>query len=68
MAGPSVAEQLLAAVESELRVRKCSRISLDTTAPLLSAIRFYEKNGFRRSGKIGDFFGMPLIEYVKDLS
>ncbi len=66
--GQGVAEQLLAAVESELRVRKCSRISLDTTAPLKSAIRFYEKNGFGRSGKVGDFFGMPLIEYVKDLS
>jgi GNAT superfamily N-acetyltransferase len=62
-----VAAQLLAAVEFELRGRGCLRISLDTTAPLETAIRFYEKKGFRRSGKIGDFFGMPLIEYVKDL-
>jgi ribosomal protein S18 acetylase RimI-like enzyme len=65
--GCGVAEQLLSAVESELRCTGCSRITLDTTAPLETAIRFYEKWGFRRSGKIGDFFGMPLIEYVKDL-
>jgi ribosomal protein S18 acetylase RimI-like enzyme len=66
--GCGVAEQLLIAVESELRGRKCSRISLDTTEPLVPAIRFYEKHGFRRSGKVGDFFGMPLIEYVRNLS
>jgi hypothetical protein len=28
---------------------------------------FYEKNGFRRTGKVTDFFGMPLIEYTKHL-
>ncbi|HTC94503.1 MAG TPA: hypothetical protein VK699_13775 [Terriglobales bacterium] len=32
------------------------------------AVKFYEKNGYRRSGKIADFFGMPLIEYLKSLS
>jgi len=26
-----------------------------------------EKHGYRRSGKITDFFGMPLPEYVKGL-
>jgi len=30
-------------------------------------MRFYERHGYRRSGKIGDFFGMALIEYVKVL-
>jgi len=28
---------------------------------------FYEKSGYRRSGKVGDFFGMPPFEYVKNL-
>ena len=37
--------------------------SLDTTEPLERAMRFYERNGFRRSGVVRDFFGMPLIEY-----
>jgi hypothetical protein len=35
--------------------------------PLEAAMRFYEKHGYHRSGKIGDFFGMPLIEYEKQL-
>ena len=65
--GVGVAAQLLAAAESELRSRNCRRITLDTTAPLERAIRFYEKHGYRRSGKVGDFFGMPLYEFVKNL-
>jgi len=32
-----------------------------------AAIRFYEKHGFRSSGKVSDFFGMPLYEYIKEL-
>jgi GNAT superfamily N-acetyltransferase len=66
--GCGVASRLLATVESLLRTGNCTRITLDTTAPLQRAIRFYERNGFRRSGRVGDFFGMPLYEYVKILS
>jgi len=62
-----VAQKLLGMVERELQDQGCSRVTLDTTAPLQRAIHFYEKNGYRRSGKVGDFFGMPLYEYVKDL-
>jgi len=65
--GAGVAAQLLQCVESELRNRKCSRVSLDTTAPLQRAMRFYERNGYQRSGKVTDFFGMTLIEYIKKL-
>lgn len=65
--GRGIAEALLARVESELREHKCSRLSLDTTAPLERAIRFYEKYGFHPSGVVSDFFGMPLYEYVKSL-
>ena len=65
--GHGIAEQLLNAVERELRKRQCTTISLDTTAPLERAIRFYEKRGFRASGRVVDFFGMPLYEYVKEL-
>jgi len=63
--GCSVAEQLLHTVEHRLRASGCKRISLDTTAPLQRAIRFYERNGFHPSGKVTGFFGMPLYEYVK---
>ena len=62
-----LADQLLERAEAEIARQNCSRITLDTTEPLQRAIRFYEQRGYRRSGKIGDFFGMPLIEYVKVL-
>jgi ribosomal protein S18 acetylase RimI-like enzyme len=66
--GSGVAAQLLKSAEAELRARGCAWISLDTTEPLIAAQRFYEKNGYQRSGKITDFFGMPLIEYIKTLT
>jgi GNAT superfamily N-acetyltransferase len=65
--GTGVATQLLETAESFLRQSRCTRVSLDTTAPLVRAIRFYERNGFRPSGRVTDFFGMPLFEYVKAL-
>lgn len=63
-----IAELLLRRAETEMRELHCSRITLDTTEPLQRAMRFYERHGYGRSGKIGDFFGMPLIEYVKELT
>ena len=65
--GVDVAGRLIRCVEAELRDRGCTRISLDATLPLHRAIRFYEKHGFRRSGRIRDFFGMELVEFVKTL-
>lgn len=66
--GAGVASRLLKTVESELRASGCQRITLDTTQPLQPAMRFYEKNGFHRSGRVTNFFGMPLLEYVKTLT
>ena len=63
--GKGIAESLLGAAESELRSLSCHRITLDTTAPLERAMRFYTKRGYRRSGTRGNFFGMPLFEYEK---
>ena len=65
--GAGVAAQLLLTVESDLRERNCSRVTLDTTEPLHRAMRFYERSGYRRSGKVSGFFGMTLIEYIKEL-
>jgi ribosomal protein S18 acetylase RimI-like enzyme len=65
--GRGVAEKLLRTAEGELLSQGCSRITLDTTEPLQRAVQFYEKHGYRRSGRITDFFGMPLHEYVKAL-
>jgi ribosomal protein S18 acetylase RimI-like enzyme len=66
--GVGVAGKLIQSVENELRNRGCTWISLDATLPLQRAMRFYEKEGFRKSGRISDFFGMEVVEYVKALS
>jgi ribosomal protein S18 acetylase RimI-like enzyme len=65
--GCHVANHLLEAIEGELTVAGCSFVTLDTTAPLARAIRFYERNGYVRSGTVSNFFGMPLFEYMKSL-
>ncbi len=65
--GTGAADALLSAAEDELRGAGCTRITLDTTLPLRRAMRFYEKHGYKRSGHVGDFYGMPLIEYAKKL-
>lgn len=62
-----VADRLLRRAEVELISRNCRRITLDTTEPLQRAMRFYERHSYRRSGRVQDFFGMPLIEYFKDI-
>jgi N-acetylglutamate synthase-like GNAT family acetyltransferase len=66
--GAGVASALLRVAENELRKNGCTFVTLDTTAPLKRATAFYEKHGFSASGKVSDFFGMPLYEYSKSLS
>jgi GNAT superfamily N-acetyltransferase len=58
-----VASRLLRRALDDLAVRGCHRATLDTTAPLTDAARFYESRGFSRTGTVRDFFGMPLYEY-----
>jgi len=65
--GRGVARMLLDAVERELAAQGVRRVTLDTTAPLQRAARFYEKCGYRWTGAISDFFGMPLAEFEKIL-
>lgn len=65
--GKDVARELLEVAERELRDKDCKRVTLDTTEPLQRAMRFYEKHGYRQSGRVSDFFGMPLHEYAKTL-
>jgi GNAT superfamily N-acetyltransferase len=66
--GLGLAAALLSAIETWLMDRGCRWVTLDTTLPLSAAIKFYEKSGYKRSGQVSDFFGMPLVEYVKELS
>lgn len=65
--GSAVAAELLADAESFLRSQGCRRITLDTTAPLARAIAFYVRLGYAPTGRVQDFYGMPLYEYAKDL-
>jgi len=65
--GAGLAAQLLQCAEAELSERSCAVVTLDTTQPLRRAMRFYERNGYKASGKVRDFFGMPLMEYAKKL-
>jgi GNAT superfamily N-acetyltransferase len=66
--GSGLAAALLTTVERWLKEHGCRRVTLDTTLPLQAAIKFYEKNGYKRSGRIADLFGMPLVDYAKDLA
>ena len=66
--GSEAAQRLLETAEVELRTRGCQRITLDTSEPLQRAISFYLKNGFKCTGAVSSFFGMPLYEYAKDLT
>jgi N-acetylglutamate synthase-like GNAT family acetyltransferase len=65
--GSGLSTSLLKTAEDELSKAGCKTITVDTTDPLNRAIRFYKKNGFRPTGKIGWFFGMPLIEFRKPI-
>jgi len=65
--GSGVASALLQAAEAEIRNQRCTRVTLDTTEPLARAMRFYARHGFTLSGRVSDFFGMPLHEWVKFL-
>jgi ribosomal protein S18 acetylase RimI-like enzyme len=66
--GSPVAAELLARAEEEFRKAGCSAITLDTTEPLTRAMRFYEKQGFRATGRVAEFFGMRLLEYRKHIA
>jgi len=65
--GEGLGDRMLVTAESELKSAGCTRVTLDTTAPLARAIRFYQRNGYRPTGVVSDFFGMPLYEYEKTL-
>jgi GNAT superfamily N-acetyltransferase len=62
--GKGVAASLLSRALAHIWRSGHTRVTLDTTLPLTRARRFYERNGFRPSGRVTDFFGMPLVEYA----
>ena len=66
--GTGLAARLLDTIEIHLTKSGCTRVTLNTTEPLLAAMKFYEKHGYCRSGRVSDFFGMRLIEYAKQIA
>lgn len=65
--GTGLAAKLLEAIETHLQRSGCTRVTLNTTEPLLAAMKFYEKHGYSRTGRVSDFFGMRLIGYSKQI-
>jgi ribosomal protein S18 acetylase RimI-like enzyme len=63
--GHGVATELLDRMEGELIAEGARVVTINATAPLARAIRFYERNGYARSGAVSDFFGMRLYEFRK---
>jgi GNAT superfamily N-acetyltransferase len=64
--GSGVGAALLRRVEDWAASQGRSRLFLSTTAFLSSAIRLYERSGFRRTGEgVHDLFGTPLFTMKK---
>lgn len=42
-------------------------LTLDTPNILKRAQNFYQKHGFKKTGKTGDFFGSVIYEYAKKI-
>lgn len=65
--GTTVAWSLLADAEKEVRMAGCHYATPFTTVVQKRAMRFYEKQGCSQTGKVKNFFGMPVREYGKAL-
>ena len=60
-----VGRRLVHRALDDLTVSGCRQATLGTTAVLVRAAKFYESAGFARTGRVSDFFGMPLYEYAR---
>jgi len=65
--GTGLSALLLHTIETWAQSQGCKRITLDTVWPLRAAKRFDEKNGYRKTGRVSDLYGMPLVDYVKEI-
>ena len=65
--GKGIGHKILNAAEETAMLNGCSKIILETSAPLLNAIKLYGKFGFKRTGKSRDYFGINIFEMMKTL-
>jgi len=63
--GRGVAAALLRAAVRTARASGARRLTLETTAPLVRAERFYLRHGFRRTGRTRRWGGMRLIGFER---
>jgi len=66
--GSRVAERLLDRALADLYAAGARRVTLHTTHPLGRAIGFYRRNGFRPTGRQGEFFGMETLQFARALT
>lgn len=65
--GLGIAELLLRSAEEGLYDLGCRRVTLNSTAALQRAMTFYERRGYRGTGRTREWHGMMLFEYEKAL-
>jgi len=65
--GNGIGYKLLEEAEKTALQKDCKKIVLETSEPITNAIRLYEKFGFKRTGKIRDWFGVPIFKMMKRL-
>ncbi len=65
--GKGIGYIILNEVEKIAKQKNCLSISLETSAPLTTAISLYEKFGFTRTGSESDYHGVTIFEMVKKL-
>lgn len=63
--GQGVAAALLRQIEDEARANDLSALKLETGEALASAIRLYERHGFKRCGIFGDYAPNTTSVYME---
>ena len=65
--GSGLAQRLLDRALEEAGAEGIRTVTLETTEPLGRARGFYRRNGFRRTGAVRDYYGMPLWEFAREI-
>lgn len=65
--GKGVGSMLLKKTDKIASEKQCQKLILETSAPLIDAIRLYEKFGYERTGRTTDYYGVTIFEMVKEV-
>lgn len=64
--GKGAGQRILEEIQRRARQKKCKTISLECHEPLKSAIKLYERFGFRRTGRKRAYHGIEIFEMKKE--